>query len=1159
MAAAVDVALRSVELDDKYGVEDGPIYLSGTQALVRLLLEQRRRDARAGLNTAGYVSGYRGSPLGGVDFALWKAEAQLRAAAIRFEPGLNEELAATMVHGSQQVGAIGGARVDGVFGLWYAKNPGVDRAGDALKHANVAGSASLGGVLAVSGDDPGATSSSIANQCDHAFISASIPVLAPANVAEIIEYGLFGFGLSRYAGVWVALKTVADVVEASASLRVSASSPALVLPADFARPAEGFGMRWPDSRWDQDARLLGRRLPAARAYARANRIDRIVFGAMRPRYGIVCAGKAAGDVQEALALLGIDAAAAEAFGLAVYKVGMVWPLEPLALRSFGEGLDEILVVEERRTVIEAQLKEQAYGWQAGRRPRVVGKTDETGAALLSEGGVLTPRIVARALAQRLALRGAPAELADRVASRTSARDTLAPPTAPGVTQSAPSQQPPALTRSPHFCAGCPHARSTRVAEGGLAMAGIGCHSLRLGMPDAKTMFMVQMGGEGCNWIGAAPFVERDHVFQNLGDGTYTHSGSLAVRAAVAAGAQMTFRVLYNGIVAMTGGQPAEGALSVAQITQQLLAEGVARVIVVAEEPQRHQGNLPSDVQVVGRDALDRVQRELSKLPAVTAIVYDQMCAIEKRRGRRRGSLPPVAARVVINERVCEGCGDCVVQSECSALLPVDTAFGSKRRIDASACNVDLSCLKGFCPSFVTLEGAQLRAQASPAVNTDDLPEPTRPALHEAGEIVVTGIGGTGVITVGAVLGMAAHLEGLACSVLDNTGIARKGGAVSTEVRLAADAARIGASRIGEGRATLMIGGDLIVSAESATLAKLAPGQAHVVLNTDALPTLNQRLDATARFEPAPLQRAIESTAGAVHALAATRIALHFFGDAIYANLVLLGAAWQLGTLPLSRAAIERAIELNGIAAAQNRRAFDLGRLAVHDPTHIEAALAPAEPRAAAATLDEMIAQRIGWLTDYQDAAYAQRYAARVAKVRAVEAACGVSGDALARAVADGYFRLLAIKDEYEVARLHTDGVFLRELERRYEGSWRLNYHLSPPFLARPDPLTGRPRKIRFGPWLGPVLKMLAKMRRVRGSWLDLFGHTAERRIERRLINDYERSLDAALARLTPQCHALLVELASLPAQIRGYGTVKAASIAVAGRRRAEIEAALADF
>ena len=1136
--------MRQVELADKFRAENGPIYLSGVQALVRLLLEQRRRDARHGLSTAGYVSGYRGSPLGGVDFALWQAQAQIEAASIRFEPGLNEELAATMVHGSQQVGAIGGARVDGVFGLWYAKNPGVDRAGDALKHANAAGTAPLGGVLAVSGDDPGATSSSIANQCDHAFISASIPVLAPASVAEILDYGLIGYGLSRFAGVWVGLKTVADVIEASASVNVDVESPQLRLPEGLERPATGWGMRWPDNRWDQDARLLGLRLPAARAYALANRIDAVVFGAARPRFGIVTAGKAAGDVRDALALLGIDEVAADALGLAVYKVGMVWPLEPQALRAFGEGLDEILVVEERRAIVEPQLKEQAYAWPSGRRPAVVGKTDESGAPLLPEGGVLAPLGVARVLAQRLGRRGVPASM-------------LACIDRPGQTaQLAGSEMP---TRSPHFCAGCPHARSTRVPEGSLAMAGIGCHSLRLGMPESRTMFMVQMGGEGSNWLGAAPFVERAHVFQNLGDGTYTHSGSLAVRAAVAAGARMTFRILYNGTVAMTGGQPAEGALTIAQIARQLLAEGVARVVVVAEDPQVHRGGLAPGVEVFGRDALERLQRELREVPAVTALIYDQPCAIEKRRQRKRGDRPPMAARVFINERVCEGCGDCAEQSQCAALMPVQTELGVKRRIDLSACNVDLSCLDGFCPSFVTLEGARLRSLPALEVDTSGLPDPVLPALCDADEIIVTGIGGTGVMTVGAILGMAAHLEGHGCSVLDNTGIARKGGAVSSHVRLAAQPGGLRASRIDAARARTLIGGDLLVSAEPATLSRLERGRTRAVLNADAVPTLNQRLDPSAGFDPAPLQRAIEQAVGAdaVHALAATTIAERLLGDAIHANLVLLGAAWQLGMLPLSCAAIERAIDLNGDAAKLNRRAFALGRLAICEPARLADAMAPTARHAAATSVDEVIAHHAAWLTTYQDAAYAQRYAALVDKVRRAETGSGVGSDELARAVADGYFRLLAIKDEYEVARLYTDGDFRRELEQRFEGPWQLHYHFAPPLLAGIDARNGRPRKRRFGAWIEPGLRLLARCRHVRGTWLDPFGYSAERRLERCLIVDYERALDAALARLTAEHHALVVELAALPGRMRGFGPVKAKNIAAAQRRAAEIGAALA--
>ncbi|MEO8655969.1 MAG: indolepyruvate ferredoxin oxidoreductase family protein, partial [Ramlibacter sp.] len=692
-----------------------------------------------------------------------QAAAELQRHDVRLEPGLNEELAATMVQGSQQVGLVGGAKAAGVFGLWYAKNPGVDRAADALKHANAAGTAAHGGVLAIAGDDPGATSSSIPNQCEPAFAAALMPTLAPASLAEIIDLGLAGWAMSRFAGTWVGLKTVADVVESSASIQVRSGRTPFARPAGFDDPSGPLGIRWPDSRWQQDERLQLRRLPAARAFARANRLDRQVFGASHPRIGIVCAGKPLADVRQALDLLGIDDAAAQGLGLAVFQVALVWPLEPDALREFAEGLDELIVVEERRAVLEPQIKEQAWLWAASKRPVIVGKGDEQGAPLLPEIGVLSPALVAQVIGERLLRQpSAPQGLRERLQAL----------------HSSPAPLPPAggdLVRNPHFCAGCPHARATRVPEGGLAMAGIGCHSLRLGMPASQTMFMVQMGGEGSNWLGAAPFVERQHVFQNLGDGTYGHSGSLAVRAALAAGARMTFRILYNGAVAMTGGQPAEGGLQVAQIAGQLRWEGVQRIAVVAEDPSRHAGTLPPGVTLHGRDKLDAVQRELAALPGVTVLIHDQLCAIEKRRRRRRGESPPVNSRPFINERVCEGCGDCVEQSQCSALLPVDTVLGRKRRIDASACNVELSCLDGLCPSFVSVEGAKPRQPALPRLPGGAIPEPARD--RTAAEIVVHGIGGSGVVTVGALLGMAAHLEGRGCSVLDNTGIARKGGAV----------------------------------------------------------------------------------------------------------------------------------------------------------------------------------------------------------------------------------------------------------------------------------------------------------------------------------------------------------------------------------------------
>jgi len=1142
-----DIPLRLVTLEDKYRLERGPVYLSGTQALIRVLLEQRRRDVRAGLNTAGFVSGYRGSPLGGVDLGLWQAGKLLPEHHIHFEPGLNEELAATMVQGSQQVAVMGGAKYDGVFGMWYAKNPGVDRAGDALKHGNAAGTAKLGGVLAVSGDDPGATSSSIPNQCEHAFMSASIPILAPASVAEILEYGLLGFAMSRYAGVWVGFKTVADVVESTVSVTVDPEHPSILLPTDFDLSAGPMGIRWPESRWEQDNRLLGVRIPAVQAFARANRFDRIVFGSARPRFGIVTSGKATMDVRQALEDLGIDQSVAEALGLAVYKAGMVWPLEPQHMREFAEGLDEVLVIEERRAFIETQLKEQAYNWPSGKRPLITGKTDESGAPLLPEGGELDSGIVARAIGRRLARRGLPEEQARRLAGVEARLDTAKPAGTD-------------VIRVPHFCAGCPHARSTQVPEGSLAMAGIGCHSLRLWMPNSNTMFMVQMGGEGSNWLGAAPFVETGHVFQNLGDGTYTHSGSLGVRAAVAAKRSVTFRILYNSAVAMTGGQPAEGALTVGQISQQLLGEGVKRVAVVAEEPKRHDGStdLASGVEVYDRNQMDKVQREFRDIPGVTAIIYDQMCATEKRRHRKRGDMTATPERAFINERVCEGCGDCVQKSQCAAVMPVDTPLGRKRTIDQSACNADLSCVEGFCPSFVTIEGGKLRRVATQEAAAVDMPYPRVPVLDSAFDIIVNGIGGTGVITVGAILGMAAHLEGRGCSVLDNTGIARKGGAVSTHVRIAPRPADVHSTRVADRRARLVIGGDLVVTAEAASLSKIAPGVTHVILNSDAVPTLNQRLDPDGQFDDAPLARAVAAAAGddGLETLHATAITERFMGDAIFANMLMLGYAWQKARVPLSLVSIDRAIELNGNSVEANRKAFALGRRTAHDPASVSRLLSPAGAQArrlpAEMSFMELVADRVLFLTDYQNAAYAKRYSEFVQRVREAEGRAGVAGERLARAVAQGYFRLLAIKDEYEVARLYSDGEFRKTLENRFEDGFKVRYNLAPPLLAKRDPRTGHLQKRKYGAWIGALFPVLAKMRVLRGSALDIFGYTEERRMERQLVVEYERVMVAALDRLSSASIADVIELAELPERMRGYGHVKEKNVRDAKLREKDL-------
>jgi indolepyruvate ferredoxin oxidoreductase len=1129
-------------LDDKYDLAQGRVFLSGTQAIVRLLLEQRRRDERSGHNTAGFVSGYRGSPLGGLDTALWQAAKRLDAHRIHFEPGLNEELAATAVTGSQQVGIAGAARYAGVFGLWYAKNPGVDRAGDALKHGNAAGSSALGGVLAFSGDDPGATSSSMPNQCDQAFMSALMPMISPASVEEIIEYGLLGFALSRYSGLWVGVKTVADVVESSAVIAVDPQRPAIAYPVDHALPAEGLSIRLAESRWDQDARLLEHRLPAAQAYARANRLDRIAFGSLRPRIGIVASGKAYLDVRQALEMLGIDEARAQALGLGLYKVGMPWPLEPQSLRAFALGLAEVIVVEERRSFIETQLKEQAYNWPAEQRPVVVGKTDETGAPLLPELGELSGTRVAIALGKRLIRRGV--ELGDRVAHIESALEHRQSSAA-------------APVRLPHFCAGCPHARSTRVPEGSFAMGGIGCHSLRLWMPDSATRFMLQMGGEGANWMGLAPFVEAQHVFQNLGDGTYAHSGSLAIRAAVASRRNITFRILYNGATAMTGGQPVEGMLSVPQITQQLHAEGIKRIAVVTDERDKYAAgtSFAPGTTLHHRDEFDRLQRELREVPGVTALVYDQICATEKRRQRKRGELPQAGARAFINERVCEGCGDCVEQSQCAAVMPVETWLGRKRRIDQSSCNVDLSCLNGFCPSFVTVEGTLRRAEGAAAAAAS--PEPSPAALDEPYSILIDGIGGSGVITLGAILGTAAGLEAKACSALDNTGIARKGGAVSTHVRLARDPAALHAARIADGGATLVLACDVVASAAPSALAKIRQGATRVVINEDAVPTLNQRLDPDCAFDAAGTGAAIVQAAGAAQCdfVGASAIAEHLVGDAIFANMVMLGYAYQRGLVPLGLAAIDRAIEMNGAEIEHNRQAFAWGRRAAHDRASVDAALKPLRADAVEQDLTALLAKRSAFLADYQDAAYAERYRNLVARVRAAEARLGTTGEPLAAAVASGFFRLLAYKDEYEVARLYSDGAFEDELKRKFAGDPKVHYHLAPPAIARRDPLTGHLKKRAWGPWIVTAFGWLARLRRLRGTRLDPFGHTEERKMERRLIVEYEHTIAELLLALGPANHRLAVEIALLPERMRGFGHVKQKNVDAAEKRKAELIAA----
>ena len=1150
------MALANVALDDKYALESGRIFLTGTQALVRLPMMQRRRDEAADLNTACLVTGYRGSPLGGVDLAMWRARQFLAKHQIHFQPGVNEDLAATMVWGSQQVNLFSDGRHDGVYAMWYAKGPGVDRSGDVLKHGNSAGTAPHGGVLLLAGDDHACKSSTLAHQSELAFMDASIPVLNPAGVQEILDLGLYGWAMSRYSGCWIGFKTIAETVESSASVYVDPHRVDIVTPDDFEMPPGGLNIRWPDPPLDQELRLHQHKLYAAIAFARANRLDRTVIDSPNPRLGIVTTGKAYLDVRQALDDLGIDEQHAAEIGLRVYKVALTWPLEREGARLFAEGLEEILVVEEKRALIENQLKEQLYNWREDVRPRVYGKFDHEGNWILPSAGELTPARIARAIADRIGR----FYTSERVRERLEVLEAK---------ERALEKMRTDIQRLPYYCSGCPHNTSTRVPDGSRALAGIGCHYMVQWM-DRETSTFTQMGGEGATWLGQAPFTDTDHVFQNRGDGTYYHSGSLAIRAAVASGVNITYKILYNDAVAMTGGQPVEGPFGVAEISRQLYAEGVRRIVVMSDEPEKYPVNadFAAGVAVHHRDELDRIQRDLRQWRGVSALIYDQTCAAEKRRRRKRGLMPDPPKRAFINDRVCEGCGDCGVTSNCVSVVPLETEWGRKRAIDQSSCNKDFSCVDGFCPSFVTVHGGAVRKPKPAAEDSErfaGLPVPEVPDVSETPYgILVTGIGGTGVVTIGALIGMAAHLEGKGCTVLDMAGLAQKGGAVVSHVRVADRPEDIHAVRIAAGSARLVLGCDMMVAASFDALAKMRPDFTRAVVNDHAAMTgdFTRQPDMTfpAGSMAADIGRAVGD--GAVDFVNATRLATALLGDAIGANLFVLGYAVQKGLVPVTLEAIERAVELNGVAVDMNKRALAWGRLAAHDPAAVEAAAAPRQAksrsREISGSLDEVIERRLRQLTAYQDADYARRYRDLIVRVQKAETQRVKGRSDLTEAVARYYFKLLAYKDEYEVARLFVDGDFAAQLRTQFTGDYTLRFHLAPPLLAERDPDTGHLRKRAFGPWILPAFRLLAKLKRLRGTALDPFGYTEERREERRLIADYEQTVEELIAGLTVETHGLAVSIASVPEQIRGYGHIKQASIEAAKAREADLLAAFRD-
>ncbi len=1152
---AVRKALASVSLDDKWTVDRGRVYLNGTQALVRLLILQRQRDALAGHNTAGFLSGYRGSPLGAVDQTAWRAKAHLERHHVRFQPGVNEDLAATSVWGTQQVNMFAGARYDGVFGMWYGKGPGVDRCGDVFKHANAAGTSPLGGVIVACGDDHGAKSSTMPHQSDHVLKACMIPVLFPASVQEYLDLGVHGYAMSRYAGVWVALKCVTEVIEASATVDVDPQRVVARLPRDFVMPAGGLNIRWPDAPLQLEARLLDYKLYAALAYCRANRLNATVIDSPHARFGIVASGKAYGDTRQALTDLGLDEATCRQIGIRLFKCAMVWPLEAQSIGEFAEGLTEIMVIEEKRQVIEYQLKEELFQWiGSGKKiPRVIGKFDEKdggewavpqGNWILPAHYEFSPAIVAKAIAARLRKLELPPDVRARIDARMAVieakeRDLAVPRV---ITE-----------RTPYFCSGCPHNSSTQVPEGSRAVAGIGCHYMATWM-NRSTATCTHMGGEGATWIGHAPFTSERHIFANLGDGTYFHSGSLAIRAAVAAKVAITYKILFNDAVAMTGGQPIDGVLTVPQITRQLAADGVRRIVVITQDPHKYArgDDFAPGVQVAPRESLDAVQRELREYNDVSALIFDQTCAAELRRRRKRGTAPDPARHAVINELVCEGCGDCSVASNCLSVEPVETEFGRKRRINQSSCNKDFSCLNGFCPSFVTIEGAGLRRPATSQTWPPQVPWPVPVELRDDRPygILVAGIGGTGVVTIGQLVGMAAHIESRGISVLDVAGLAQKGGAVHSHIQIAALPEQLFATRIAMGDADLLLGCDLIVSGGAEVLAKFRRGRTRALLSSSQAPTAEFVRNREWQFPAAnileQLRAAVQEDAD-IAQIDAQFLATRLLGDSIYANPLLLGAAWQKGWLPLRHESLVRAIELNGAAVEANKRAFEWGRAAAHDPLAVQqaaSAMSAHDPtdQLPTKTLEDIVAVRSKFLVSYQNRGLAQRYEQLVGQVVQVERAAAPGSTRLAEAVARNYFKLLAVKDEYEVARLHRDPQFRARIADSFAGSYRVNYYLAPPLLARRDPLTGHPRKMRFGPWLGAVFAVLARLRFLRGTMLDAFARSPERRLERELLRDYESLIEQILPRVDADTLALAVRMASFPDEIRGFGHVKQQSV-----------------
>ena len=1134
--------LQSVALDDKYASTEGHVHITGTQALVRLAMLQSMRDRAEGLNTACYISGYRGSPMHNIDKELWRTERLLSASQINFWPAVNEDLAATAIWGTQQANAFGDGTVDGVFSMWYGKGPGLDRSMDAIRHGHMAGSSQHGGVLVVVGDDHALTSTDAPAAHEYAFAELMMPLLYPAGVQDIVDYGLYGWALSRFCGSWVGFKAIPDTVDASITLRADPSLPQIAIPTDFPMPTGGLNLRIPDVWADQEARHRLHKLDAAVAFARANELNQVVLTSPKPRYGIIASGKAYNDVRQSLRDMGISDRIAADIGITVLKVAMPYPFDRQTVEAFASGLEEVFVVEEKHRMMETAVRDALYSLPDSLRPRVIGQQDDTGAVLLPQWPEITPEDVTKALGKRIAHFHDTPTVRDRLSFIDAKRQQRA------------SRDALSITRQPYFCSGCPHNSSTRVPQGSRALGGVGCHFMSTYM-ERENVTHTHMGGEGLTWVGQSKFVDTEHVFQNLGDGTYYHSGLLAIRGCIAGDVNITFKILFNDAVAMTGGQPVDGPLSPALISNQVFAEGVRKIFVVSDEPEKYIGveQFAPGTVVEHRRALDQVQRECRNYKGVSVLIYDQTCAAEKRRRRKKGILEDPSRRVFINDRVCEGCSDCSAKSNCLSVLPIDTAFGRKRMIDQSACNKDYSCAEGFCPSFVSVIGGRPKkagAGIQPPAHLVALPEPNRPNFDDGNvySILVTGVGGTGVVTIGALITMAAHLEGQHFSAVDQFGMAQKGGAVTSHIRLAAQPQDIHAVRLNAGAADLVLGCDSLVTGADLALGTMALGRSRVILNTHEQITGHFTRNPDLEFPAQALNARIATAAGPeqVDALDASFIATRLLGDSIASNLFMLGYAYQHGLIPVSSTAIERAIEINAVAVEMNKEAFVWGRRAARDLDAVTG-LAQADLHCEAPEAETgaaLVARFEQELLAYQDAKYANRFVSSITALQEAEARLGMGQHTLSDAAARSLFKLMAYKDEYEVARLHTDGRFESTLREKFEGDFEVKYHLAPPLFSKRDPTSGHLLKRTYGSWMKYPMRWLANARTLRGTAFDIFGYTQERRKERALIVQFELALQQIAATVSSTDYAWAIEVAELPDLVRGYGHVKDSNIRV---------------